>query len=334
VTDRPLTSALLLADTSPCLRSLVLTELLGRSRRDLEVRELEAARERDPATVLAAQSDGAPPGVSPAVAAGVALARLGYLGFGRSHPAVERLSAELYARQQKDGSWPLPRASDSRGGYDAIPLQTAIPLRGLAMCGCAEDPRAEKAYEWLETMRLEDGAWPTGLAQGVHGRVGGYRRLPHSRWGCRSNTTGVLLCLAHHPSRRAGEHARRALDHLLARETRDRSALGVEVARVVGASRARGFITFYAAFDAALVLDLSWRIGASREDERVQGLVDFVLRLRGPEGLWECRHAPAASRWLTFDLSRSLSRLAGESAWMTVEPRTPYASYPRKPRRN
>ena len=33
--------------------------------------------------------------------------------------------------------------------------------------------------------RLDDGAWPTGLASGVFGRVAGYRRIAHSRWGCR-----------------------------------------------------------------------------------------------------------------------------------------------------
>jgi hypothetical protein len=333
VTDRPLTLALLLADPSPCLRYLVLTELLGKARRDPEVREMEALREEDPAAVLATEDAGAP-GVSPTIAAGIALARLGYLGFGRSHRAVSRQAELLFSRQRSDGSWPRPRSPNSRDGYDAIPLQTAIPLRGLAMCGYAEDPRAEKAFEWLEAMRLEDGAWPTGLAGGVHGRVGGYRRLPHSRWGCRSNTTGVLLCLAHHPRRCSGEHARRALDHLLARETRDRSTLGVEVARLVGAVRPRGFLTFYAAFDGALLLDLSSRIGASLEDERVRSLAEFVLSLRGTAGLWEPRHAPAVSRWLTFDLGRSLGRIAPESAWLSVEPRTPYRSYPHAPRRN
>jgi hypothetical protein len=43
-----------------------------------------------------------------------------------------------------------------------VPLQTALPLRALAMCGYATDPRAERAYAWLLAQRLEDGAWPTG----------------------------------------------------------------------------------------------------------------------------------------------------------------------------
>jgi hypothetical protein len=260
--------------------------------------------------------------------------RLGYLGFDRAHEEISSRAERLFALQSSDGSWPRPRSAEpGLDSYDAIPLQTAIPLRGLAMCGYAEDSRAEKAYEWLARMQLEDGAWPTGFASGVYRRVGGYRRLPHSRWGCRSNTTGVLLCLALHPRSAESEQARRALDHLLARETRDRAALGAEVARLVGAEPYRGFLTFYAAFDASLLLGLCARIGASLEDERVRGLVDFVTGLRGAAGLWEHPHSKTASRWLSFDLERSLRGIGETSNWLALGPRTPFAAYPRRPRR-
>jgi len=124
------------------------------------------------------------------------------------------------------------------------------------------------------------------------------------------------------------------LDHLLSRETRDRSGVGAEVARLAGAARPRGFLTYHAAFDAALLLDLSARVGASLEDERLRALADFARAIRGPAGLWECPGAPAASRWLTFDLVRSLGRIAETSDWLSVEPRTPYRSYPGPGRRS
>jgi hypothetical protein len=214
-----------------------------------------------------------------------------------------------------------------------VPLQTSIPLRALAACGYATDPRAEKAFEWLLRHRLEDGAWPTGIASGVYGYVAGYRRLAHSRWGCRSNTTGALVCLSLHPTRRHGDVARRALDLLLGRETRERQSVGFEVARTIGAEPARGFTTFYARFDLALVLDLCWRVGASLEDRRVADLAMFVAGLCGPHGLWEYAPHPEASRWVTFDLARSLARLGVEGEWIGVEPRTPFQPYPSRPRR-
>lgn len=332
---------LLLADRSPCLRWQVLRSLLGRPDQDPEVRELGARRSRDPlvAPILDAQE---PDGSwhrgdlrwhgGPLRLTALALMRLGYLGFGPDQPAVAKGAAYLFSRQQADGSWALPTSSREqamREGYTMIPLQTAIPLRALAMCGYATDLRSERAYGWLLDQRLEDGAWPTGIAGGgTYGYVAGYRKVPHSRWGCRSNTTGVLLCLAYHSERRRSSEARRALDLLLGRETREARALGFEVARLIGAESTRGFMTFYARFDLGVILDLCRRIGATTDDPRVGELVHFVRRLQGSYGLWDVEPAQA-SRWVTFDLLRSLSGLDAKSAWVSTEPRTPFQTYPK-----
>jgi hypothetical protein len=276
--------------------------------------------------------------VDPVRATSQALLRLGYLGFGPEEPAVARAANFLFAEQQPDGAWPLTwsRAEDeTKEGYSIVSLQTSLPLRALAMCGYAADPRCERAYEWLLAQRLPDGAWPTGIAAGAFGRVAGYRRLAHSRWGCRSNTTGALACLAVHPSRRQGPEARRALDLLLGRETRESYTLGFEVARMIGAEPARGFLTTFARFDLAQMVDLCWRVGASAADERVAEMVSFVRGLQSAYGLWEYEAHPEASRWVTFDLLRSLSRLEGSSGddWFSLEPRTPFQAYPRKVKR-
>jgi len=338
---------LLLADPSPCLRLLVLRELLGRPEDDDEVRELAGLRTEDPlyaelarlqepdGSWMARAITGSPPGdrVKPAAQA---LMRLGYLGFGPDDPVVSRGAVYLFSMQEGDGSWPMGSYApdeESGEGYSMIPLQTAIPLMAIASCGYVGDPRTEKAYEWLLEQRLPDGAWPTGISSGNFVGVAGYRRLAHSRWGCRSNTTGALTCLALHPERRRSEEAQRALDLLLGRETRERHALGFEVARKVGAETARGFLTYYARFDSAQVLDLCWRVGATREDDRVEDLVDFVLAEQGRYGLWEYSPRPQASRWVTLDVLRSLSRLDDEGDWFSLEPRTPFRAYPKREKR-
>jgi hypothetical protein len=251
---------LLLADPSTCLRWLVLRDLFHRPAHDPELEELALQRESDPiiAEILALQeADGSwHAGMSAPGSAGgertyrtaFALTRLGYLGIDSAHPSIERAAEYLFSQQLPDGSWPLGKYDvqadggsepSIQEGYSMIPLQTAFPLRGLVACGYACDPRAERAYDWLLAQRLPDGAWPTGISSGVYGGVGGYRRLAHSRWGCRSNTTGALICLALHPERRRSEPARRAIDHLLGRETRDAYALGNEVARLTGRNAAR-----------------------------------------------------------------------------------------------
>jgi hypothetical protein len=346
----PMPAAFLLADRSPCLRSLVLREVLGRGVDDEEVVELAGLRGTDRLVtdlVALQDPDGSWASLGPSFrdeklrATAQALMRLGFLGFGPDHGAVRGGAEYLFSQQRPDGSWPLPTSHDEIGedeGYSMVPLQTAIPLRGLAACGYATDSRAEQAYDWLLAQRLDDGAWPTGLASGNYGYVAGYRRLAHSRWGCRSNTTGALICLALHPDRRKGPEARRALDLLLGRETRERHTLGFEVARLISVEPSRGFFTYYAHFDLALILNLCWRVGATQEDARVAEVVDFVVGLQGPYGLWEYAPRPQASRWVSFDLLRSLCRLGamgpGEGAdWLSAEPRTPFQPYPVRVRR-
>ena len=337
--------ALLLTDRSPSLRLRALCELLGRPDDDPEVVELRAARATDPLATELVAWQGADGGWFPEGAGGRggsvretawALTRLGYLGWGPEQPAVQRGADFLFARQRADGAWPLPRERerDEDEGYSMVPLQTALPLRGLAACGYATDPRCERAYDWLLAQRLDDGAWPTGTSSGVHGGVAGYRRLAHSRWGCRTNTTGALICLALHPERRGAEAARRALDLVLGRETREAHVFGCEVARLVGAEPARGFFTFYARYDLALVLDLCARVGATRSDPRVDDLVRFAEGLRGPHGLWDYPTRPQVGRWLTFGVLRALARIDAEGDWLGLEPRTPFAPYGRRARRS
>ena len=342
-------AALILADPSPCLRWLALKTLLNRPEDDPEMLALEPLRRTDPLIkgLLGSQASNGSWGSDDLAASShprhlvtsQALLRLGTLGFRGDHPAVDRAAQYLFAMQGPEGAWPLPdRFSENpaKESYDTVPLQTALPLRGLAACGYAQDPRAEKAYDWLLAQRLEDGAWPTGTAAGSLGYVAGYRRLPHSRWGCRSNTTGALCCLALHPARKKTPPAQRALDLLLGIPAREPASLGFEAARIIGAEPYRGFFTTFARFDAGLLLRLCASIGASIQDPRVQALVDFIRDQQGPYGLWQYTSQPQASRWVTYDLLSSLNQVDQNTQWISLEPPTPFKAEPfgKKPLRH
>jgi len=263
------------------------------------------------------------------------LTRLGYLELDPDYKAIKRGIEYLFSAQDRDGSWPLGNYrtdADGQDNYDTMSLQTSLPLRGIAATGHGMDPRAETAYDWLIDQRLDDGAWPTGMANGVKGYVAGYRRMPHSRWGCRSNTTAALTCLSLNPGRARSDEARRALDLLLGRETRERYHVGFEVARTVGVEESTGFITYHARFDMAHILKLCNRTGVSVDDPRVQELVDFVLDQRNRYGLWEYTR-PQASRWVTYDLLRTLGEVGVDDEWVGMEPRTPFQPYPKRRKR-
>ncbi|MFW9786113.1 MAG: prenyltransferase/squalene oxidase repeat-containing protein [Candidatus Thorarchaeota archaeon] len=339
---------LLLADRSPSLRYLVLTELLGRDPEDTEVQELKKLRSEDAliATLISLQKekgnwknlDQAGYTIGGSVrATSAALMRLGYLGLGNDNPVIERAAEYLFSKQRKDGSWPLPeRVSDyefTQGPYTMTPVQTSIPLLGLVMCGYGGDPRAELAFDWLMEKRNDDGTWPAGKVGEVNVRIAGYRRLSHSKLGCRTNTTNALLCLAYHPVRRRSSEARQALDHLLGRETRERNNLGFNVARYIGVEPHRGALTYHAKFDLALILDICSKVGANRSDPRVEDLIDWILEQQGQYGLWEYTPHPEVTRWISFDILRTLGKIDDSTDWISTKKRKHFAAYPHKKRR-
>lgn len=341
-------TTLLLGDPSPSLRWRAAVELDGATDEDDEVKAWRAEINlSEDVRVLVARLKVA--GSRPQTA-GYLLCQLAHLGY--RGPALAAAVDAIFASQQPNGSWSGSPIADAPGrdaetasaaayvpidGPRFVTMQNVVPLRGIAAAGFATDPRAERAYEWLLGVRLPDGSWPAGPKAdlGAAGRPvppeKEYRRLTRGR-GCRSATTGAVACLAMHPQRRRSEAARIGVDHLLARETRDVSTLGWEVSRLIGLERAMGQVTFYATFDLAFLLDLASRCGVSPQDRRVHDLVAYLETLRGPYGLWQHPNHPQLSGWLSFDLERSLHRLA-DGDWIGNEEPVSFTPYRRGTRR-
>lgn len=294
-------NALLLGDPSPSLRWRAAVELEGLDDEDVQAWQAEIAGSPPVRSLLDRLAAERQPR-----AAGYLLCQLAYLGY--QGPELATAVEALFAQQQKDGSWDTPPDENAEGAR-FVTMQTVVPLRGIAAAGFGTDPRAERAYDWLLEARLPDGSWPSGPKADLGGKgrpappEKEYRRLPHGA-GCRSATTGAVACLALHPTRRRDDAAKRGVEHLLARETREESTLGWEVSRLVGLEPATGVVTFYVTFDLAFLLDL-----ASRCEVHPGDLAEWLESRRGPYGLWQHPTHPQLSRWLTFDLESSLRRL-------------------------
>ena len=79
--------------------------------------------------------------------------------------------------------------------------------------------------------------------------------------------------------------------------------------RFIGVEPVSGWTTFYAKYDLAQMLDLCSKVGADKSDERVAEIIKVISDVQGRYGLWQYANRPKASRWITFDILRSLSRL-------------------------
>ncbi|NJO68524.1 MAG: terpene cyclase/mutase family protein [Bacteroidetes bacterium] len=333
--------SLLLSNPSPCLRWQVLKELKDSSEEELE--ELYAIRHLDPIvqSLLKLQNndgsfkpDTLTATTSVVQATSIGLVKLGFLGFDYNFPQVMKGAEYLFSQQRSDGAWDFQEIGDEGDEqYDMVPLQTGYPLWGLASVGLARHINSEKAYKWLMAQQLDDGAWPVGFASGNYGYIAGYRKLPNSRQGCRVNTTCALLALSLHPTRRNNINVQRALDVLLGRQTLDKHCMGFNIARFIGVEPSKGFFSFFANHDLALVADLIWKIGGGMQDKRITRLVEFIKKTQGPLGLWEYSPSPLVTHWLTFSLQKSLARIQYNEEWVGMTPDVAFQQYKKTKKR-
>ncbi len=338
-------AALLLTDPSFHLRLRVLTQIFHKPREDNEVRELQLLCKEDYLSrdIITAQlKNGSWKGttvrnVGEADGTGVTarvVKRLGFLGFPPDHPSIKKAIAYIFTRQNKSGSWsPGKTKTGDEISAEATIIYTALILQGIALAGHGETREAQIAYDWLIGFRLPDGAWPAGMVEGNYRGVAGYRRLPHSKLGCRSTTTAITAALAYHPILRKSEMAGGALDLILAAELKEAGSVGFEAARTLGFEQPRGLLTHYVNYDCAFILDLCTRIGIGKTDERVADIINFLLAQQGPYGLWEYAPNPAATRWVTFDILCSLAGIDSKTTWSSMIPRSKFQKYPKKQKR-
>ena len=248
---------------------------------------------------------------------------------------TEKAVEFLFSKQQKNGCWRTKNENIDKDseGYDWIPAQTALPLTGIAAAGYGEDPRAQEAYKWLFEKQLDEGTWPAGWKNGTYGYIAGYRKMPHSRWGCRTNTTAVLMSLAYNQKLAQSDKAKSALDLLLARESQDLHNLGFNLARILGFEPIKGLFTFFAKFDPLLSLMLAKKIGADLNDERVVKLYGFIKSALNENNLFEYKSRPQASRWISYGILKTLKDFPQDTGWQSNQFTTPFRTYGKKEQR-
>ena len=201
----------------------------------------------------------------------------------REHPAGEKAAEFLFTCQTDDG--------DFRGmiGNQYATYYTGAIMAHLIKAGYEDDPRIERGFQWLLSMRQDDGGWTIPLLTHSLDRETQHmltsqhadplepvRSKPFSHnW-----TDMVLRAFAAHPRYRESEEARAAGDLLKSRFFKPDA---------YSSYKAASYWVRFAFWWPNLItsLDSLSRMGFSRDDPDIKTALDWFIKHQGPDGLWK-----------------------------------------------
>jgi len=236
----------------------------------------------------------------------------------REHPAAQRAAEYLFSCQTGKG--------DIRGmiGNQYAPYYTGAIMAHLIRAGYAEDPRIERGFEWLLSMRQDDGGWTIPLLTHELDRETSHRLTSEeaeplepdrSKPFSHNWTDMVLRAFAAHPRYRVSSEARAAGELLKSRFFKP---------DVYSSYKAASYWVRFAFWWPNLLtsLDSLSRMGFTKDDPDVRAALDWFVEHQEPDGLWnltyvEGKQAPdnevnrERRLWLSLAVARVFKRLLG-----------------------
>lgn len=234
-------------------------------------------------------------------------------GFTREHPALQRAAEFLFTFQTDEG--------DFRGIYrdQYSPNYTAGMTELLAKAGYGDDPRIDKVFRWLLSMRQDDGGWAlpmrTGVPKGTstikvafweEKTIQPDRSRPSSHWA-----TGIVLrAFAAHEDFRHSPEVRVVGELLKSRFFKRDPYPDRQAASYWEKIRYPFWWT-----DILSALDSLWWLGFSGEDVDIQKGLDWLVANHGADGLWKARYVSGGDKdihhWTTLHVCRVLKWYLG-----------------------
>jgi hypothetical protein len=215
--------------------------------------------------------------------------------FDRTHPAVANACEYLFSRQTDEG--------DFRGfiGNQYAPYYTGIVMSLLVKAGYAEDPRIEKGFQWLLSVRQNDGGWVIGSP--------GWLGIPDLKWSdiatvtadknaatlkafdksqpfAHSGTGMVIRAFAAHPQYRKSPAALKAAQLL--------KSHFFKADNYNSYKHPDNWIRFEYPFwwnNLAAALDSVSLIGVPSNDKDVKGAMDWFVSNQTETGLWKVSYS-------------------------------------------
>lgn len=237
---------------------------------------------------------------------------LGYLvemfGCDHRHPAVNRAADFLFGFQTADG--------DIRGilGNQHSPYYTAAMIELLVKAGHDKDPRTERTFEWLRSMRQNDGGWAIpfrtqnknlDIISNDSPTLEPDRTKPFS-----SLITGIVLrAYAAHPAHCHSREAKEAGKLLLSRFFKRDSYPDRQ-----GPEYWLRFTFPFWFTDLLSATDSLSRLGFTRDEPAIENAIRWFAGQQRPNGLWELKTLKNerrwdTDRWISLSICRVLKRL-------------------------
>jgi hypothetical protein len=237
--------------------------------------------------------------------------------FTRDHEAIHGASEYLFG-------WQIP-VGDFRGfiGDQYATYYTGEIMAVLILCGYADDPRIHRGFEWLLSMRQDDGGWTIPILTHRFDRAtwlkitgGPWETIEPDRSKPFSHnwTDMALRAFAVHPEYCHREEAIHAAGLLKARFFKP---------DVYTSYRDPGYWVRFLFWWPNLVtsLDSLSRMGFSRDDPDIGRAVEWLVEHQRPDGLWSTSYkagdvekdTPVTRErelWLTLDICRIMKRFS------------------------
>jgi len=226
-------------------------------------------------------------------------------GLDRRHSGIKRAADYLFSKQTEEG--------DFRGiyGHQYSPNYSAAIMELLIKAGYDDDPHIDRGFQWLVSMRQDDGGWAVPLrtagvkldAITAEKTITPDRSKPSSHWA-----TGVVLrAFAAHEKQRKKDIARSAGQLLASRFFKkdtypDRQA-----------------VDFWTRFsypfwftDLLSSLDSLSLIGFSSDDPHVSKGIEWLVDKQHSDGTWRLKLLKTKdkhlSHWIALTICRVLKR--------------------------
>lgn len=240
-------------------------------------------------------------------------------GFTRQHPQVEKAAEYLFACQAPEG--------DIRGilANQYATYYTGAIMALLIQAGYADDPRIERGFQWLLSMRQDDHGWTIPLLTHKLDRKTQYRLTsefaeplePDRSKPFSHNWTGMVLrAFAVHPIYRNLEAAIVAANLLKSRFFQPDSYTSYREASY--------WVRFEYPFwwnNLVAALDTLSRMGFSREDDQIRRALNWLIEHQEDDGLWKTSYmkpdgeekttlkAREIKLWVSLAICRVVKRL-------------------------